>query len=75
MALLWYLKPIDGLPHPKCSLSSTIQTQVIAQANEEVRKAMKSINKFLYTPLVYEIFQHINFLHETFITQKFPNPQ
>ena len=43
MALLRYLKPTDGLPDPKGSLSSTMHPQAIAQANEEVREPMKSV--------------------------------
>ena len=39
MALLHYMKPIDGLPDPRGSLSSCISSQAIAEANKEVQKA------------------------------------
>ena len=39
MALLRYLKPIDGLPDPKGPLTSYISAQAIAEANKEVQKA------------------------------------
>ena len=42
MALLRYLKPVDGLPDPRGSLSSSIPTQAIAEANKEVQKAILS---------------------------------
>ena len=45
MALLRYLKPTDGLPDPKGSLSSSMHPQAIARANEEVREAMKSVSR------------------------------
>ena len=40
MALLRYLKPVDGLPDPRRSLTSPISAQAIAEANKEVQKAM-----------------------------------
>ena len=40
MALLRYLKPTDRLPGPKGSLSSSIQLQAIAWANEKVRNSV-----------------------------------
>ena len=40
MALLRYLNPQNGLPDPRGSLSSTIPTQAIAQANEQVQEAI-----------------------------------
>ena len=39
MALLRYLKPRDGLPDPRGSLSSSMPSQAIAQANQEVQEA------------------------------------
>ena len=39
MAPLRYLKPTDGLPDPKDSLSSSMQPQANAQVNEEVKEA------------------------------------
>ena len=39
MSLLRYLKPKDGLPHPKRSLSTVLPSQAIAQANLEVQAA------------------------------------
>ena len=42
MVPLRYLKTTDGLPDPKESLSSSIQPQAIARANEEVRVARYS---------------------------------
>ena len=38
MALLRYLKPVDGLPDPKGPLTSYISAQAIAEANKEVQK-------------------------------------
>ena len=40
MALLRYLKRVDGLPDPKGPLTSSIPAQAIAEANKEVQKAM-----------------------------------
>lgn len=40
MALLRYLKRVDGLPDPKGPLTSSISAQAIAEANKEVQKAM-----------------------------------
>ena len=40
MALLRYLKPRDGLPDPRGSLSSAMPSQAIAQANREVQEAV-----------------------------------
>lgn len=45
IALLRYLKPTDGLPDPKGSLSSSIQPQATVQGNEEVKKTPKSISR------------------------------
>ena len=45
VALLRYLKPTDELPVPKGSLSSSMEPQAIAWANEEVREAMKSVSR------------------------------
>ena len=42
MALLRYLKPRDGLPDPRGSLSSSMPSQAIAQANREVQEAIQS---------------------------------
>ena len=42
MALLRYLKPRDGLPDPRGSLSSSMPSQAIAQANCEVQEAIQS---------------------------------
>ena len=41
MALLCYMKPVGGLPDPRGSLSSSIPTQVIAEANKEVQKQLE----------------------------------
>ena len=69
-----YLKTTDGLPDPKGSLSSSMQPQAIAQANKEVRVARYSgLINFVHTSWVRNFFKHINLLHETFVTQKFPN--
>ncbi len=40
MALLRYLRPVDGLPDPRGSLSSSIPTQAITEVNKEVQKAI-----------------------------------
>ena len=40
MALLKYLKPIDGLPDPKGSLSASMSSRTIAMANKEVEQVM-----------------------------------
>ena len=45
MVLLRYLKPTDGLPDTKGSLSSSMHPQAIARANEEVKEAMKYVKK------------------------------
>ena len=42
MAPLRYLKPTDGLPDPKGSLSSSLQPQAIVRSNKEVRVAIYS---------------------------------
>ena len=43
MALLRYLKPANGLPNPKGSLSTMISPDVIAEMNKEVKEASRSI--------------------------------
>ena len=45
MSVRQYLKPIDGLPDPKGSLSTTIPSAAIASANWEVQKAISSGKK------------------------------
>ena len=42
MALLRYFKLAGGLPHPKCSLSSAIDPEFIAEMNKEVEEASHS---------------------------------
>ena len=42
MALLRYFKLAGGLPHPKCSLSSAIDPDIIAEMNKEVEEASHS---------------------------------
>ena len=39
MALLWYLRPIDGLPDPKGLLSSEVPSAAIAEANRHIQEA------------------------------------
>ena len=74
MAFLRHLKATDGLSDPKGSLSSSIQPQAIAQANEEVRVARYSgLINFCTGLLCLKYFYYVNFLHETFVTRKFPN--
>ena len=72
MAFLRYLKPTDRLPDPKGSLSSSMQPQAIAQSNEEVRVARYSV---LIHASCVQNFLTRNFLHETFVTGKFPDLQ
>ena len=43
MALLRYLKPANGLPDPKGSLSTMISLDVIAEMNKEVEEASRSV--------------------------------
>ena len=43
MALLRYLKPANGLPDPKGSLSTTISPDIIAEMNKEVEEATHSV--------------------------------
>ena len=45
MSIRRYLKPIDGLPDLKGSLSTTIPSAAIASANREVQKAIGSGKK------------------------------
>jgi len=45
MALLHYMKPIGGLSNPIGSLSSSIPTQAIAEANKEVQKAVGTVDR------------------------------
>ncbi len=65
MALLRYLRPVDGLPDPRGSLSSSIPTQTIAEANKEVQKAIsKAGGKHgayqKYSPIVHsDIGKHV----------------
>ena len=40
MALVRYMKPIDGLLDPRGLLSRSIPSQVITEVNREVQKAM-----------------------------------
>ena len=53
MALLRYLKPRDGLPDLRGSLSSLMPSQAIAQANREVQEAIQSDTPYKkYSPTV-----------------------
>ena len=45
MSLLRYLKPINGLPDPKGSLSTTMSRASIASANQEVQKELNATKK------------------------------
>ncbi len=36
MSIRWYLKPINGLPDPRGSLSASLPSATIAAANREV---------------------------------------
>jgi hypothetical protein len=45
MSLLRYLKPIDGLPDPRGSLSTTVSREAIAAANQEVQKELNATRK------------------------------
>jgi len=42
MALLRWLQPRNGLPDPRGSLSSSIPSQAIAAANQEVEEAIRT---------------------------------
>ena len=42
MALVQYMKPIDGLPDPRGLLSTSIPAQAIAEANNGVEKATRN---------------------------------
>ena len=44
MALLCYLKPVNGLPNPRRSLSSSISPQMIAEVNKEVQKVVGTMH-------------------------------
>ena len=50
MELLRYLRPVNGLGDPKGSLSCSIPTQAIAQANREVENAVGSTIGGKYGP-------------------------
>ena len=50
MALLHNMKPVGGLPDPRGSLSSSIPTQAIAEANKEVHKAVGAADKGKHGP-------------------------
>ena len=41
MSLLRYLKPANGLPDPRGSLSTVISPDVISEMNEEVEEATR----------------------------------
>jgi len=45
MARLYYMKLIGGLPTPRGSLSSSIPTKTIAEANNEVQKAVGTTDR------------------------------
>ena len=45
MALLRYLKPTNGLPDPRGSLSTAMSREAIAAANEEVEKELNAATK------------------------------
>ena len=45
IAVLWYMKPIDGLPDPRGSLSCSIPSRVIAEVSNEVQEAMAGSSK------------------------------
>jgi len=50
MALLCNMKPVGGLPDPRGLLRSSIPTQVIAEANTEVHKAVGAADKGKHGP-------------------------
>ena len=41
MALLRYMRPVDGLPDPRGQLSSTLSSSSIAETNRLVKEVMK----------------------------------
>ena len=45
MSLLRYLKPIDGLPDPRGSLSTTMSREAITAANQEIQKELNATKK------------------------------
>ena len=50
MALLWYLKPIGCAPDPRGSLSRSIPSQAIAEANKQVERVLaEGSNRGPYT--------------------------
>ena len=55
MSIRRYLKPIDGLPDPKGSLSTTIPSAAIASANWEDRHLAEFGGHTSPPPLLYSV--------------------
>lgn len=51
MALLHYLKPVNGVPDPRGPLSSSIPSFVIAEANAQVLKETEKVRREVLTSL------------------------
>ena len=45
MSIQCYLKPIDGLPDPRGSLSANLPSVAIVSANREIKKVTGSVRK------------------------------
>ena len=52
MSLRNYFKRRDGLPDPKGSLSRQLSSEVIAQANKEVEKALSAAGDKKHGPYI-----------------------
>jgi len=59
MALLRWLQPRNGLPDPRGLLSSSIPSQAIAAANQEVKGAIRStsiVGNMHHTGSIVQLF-------------------
>jgi len=57
MALLKWLQPRNGLPDPRGSLSSSISSQAIAAANQEVEEAIRIASSGKQAVYVVRLFR------------------
>ena len=80
MALLRYMKPVGGLPDPRGSLSSSIPSQAIAEANKEVQKATgsapgggkrgpyKKYSSLIWYPLTHDSLSKVSMFNSSHVS-------
>ena len=72
--MLCYLKPIDSLPDPRGSLSTTTSREAKAAANQEIQKELNSTKKRgqykKYTPVQHSTVGKYSSLHGASVAVK-----